>query len=111
MSTSEPSEKLCALIFELREEIGRASQAGKLTGLAPDCVTHLLGGAVKLYAAAAEDAESGIGLPAATDSAVSTTEAIVVACALFRAHHLNPFDLALWFSRTALDRGSDARDG
>jgi len=25
----------------------------------------------------------------------------VMACALLRAHHLNPFDLALWFSRTA----------
>jgi hypothetical protein len=26
---------------------------------------------------------------------------MVVACALLRAHNLNPFDLALWFSRTA----------
>jgi len=39
------------------------------------------------------------------DDTVSTTEAMVVACALLRAHHLNPFDLALWFQRTAPQRG------
>jgi hypothetical protein len=53
---------------------------------------------VKFYAAAVEDAE--LELPV-IDATVSTTEAMVVACALMRAHRLNPFDLALWFSRTA----------
>ena len=30
---------------------------------------------------------------------VSPTEAVDLACALLRARDLNPFDLALWFSR------------
>jgi hypothetical protein len=34
------------------------------------------------------------------DATVSTTEATVFACALLRAQHMNPFDLAVWFQRT-----------
>lgn len=66
-----------------------------------ESVTKLLSGAVKLYAAVAEEAEPGAEIAPVIDGAVSTTEAMVVACALLRAHRLNPFDLALWFQRTA----------
>jgi hypothetical protein len=100
MSRSEEAAKLSALLVELRGQMERATEAGELAGVPPQDVTNLVSGAVKLYAAAVEEAESGIP---AIDSTVSTTEAMVMACALLRAHHLNPFDLALWFSRTAPD--------
>jgi len=65
--------------------------------VAREDVTSLVTEAIKLYAAYAEELGSEI-LP--TDSSVSATEAMVVACALLRAQHMNPFDLALWFQRT-----------
>ena len=58
----------------------------------------LVSQAVKPYAAVAEEAECQA---AAVDETISATEAVVVACALMRAHRLNPFDLAIWSSRSA----------
>jgi hypothetical protein len=98
MSPSEEAEKLSRVVAELREQIERTLQAGELAGVPGQDVTQLVTGAVKLYAAFVEELESEIP---AIDSTVSTTEAMVVACALLRAQHMNPFDLALWFSRTA----------
>jgi len=105
MSPSEEAAKLSALLVELRGQMERTTEAGELARVRREDVTNLLSGAVKLYAAAAEEAESE--LPA-IDGTVSTTEAMVVACALLRAHRLNPFDLALWFSRTAPAPRGDA---
>jgi hypothetical protein len=98
MSPSEEAEKLSRILAELREQIERITQAGELAAVPREDVTNLVTGAVKLYAAFAEELESDVP---AIDSTVSTTEAMVVACALLRAQHMNPFDLALWFSRTA----------
>ncbi len=98
MSPSEESPKLSALLVELRGQIERTIRAGEVAGVIPADVTNLVSGAVKPYATAVEETE--IDVPV-IDGTVSTTEAMVVACALLRAHHLNPFDLALWFSRTA----------
>jgi hypothetical protein len=97
MSPSEQAAKLSGMLAELRGQIERTRQAGELVSVARDEVTNLLTGAVKLYAAFAEEVDGDV---AAIDSTVSTTEAMVVACALLRAQHMNPFDLALWFSRT-----------
>jgi hypothetical protein len=72
-------------------------QAGELAAVPREDVTNLVIGAVKLYAAYAEELETEIP---PIDSSVSTTEAMVVACALLRAQQMNPFDLALWFQRT-----------
>ena len=98
MSPSEEAAKLSGLLAELRGQIERTVQAGELAGVPPEDVTSIVTGAVKLYAAFAEELESDVR---AIDATVSTTEAMVVACALLRAQHMNPFDLALWFSRTA----------
>jgi hypothetical protein len=98
MSRSDDGARLSALVTELRGRIEEAIQNGQIAGMAQEDVTNLVSGAVKLYATAAEEAESELPV---IDATVSTTEAMVVACALLRAHHLNPFDLALWFSRTA----------
>ena len=97
MSPSEQAAKLSGILTELRAEIERTKQAGELAGVPGHEVTNLLTGAVKFYAAFAEEVDSDV---AAIDSTVSTTEAMMVACALLRAQHMNPFDLALWFSRT-----------
>ena len=100
MSPSDEAAKLSALVGELRAQIDRTTEAGEIGRVAAASVTDLVSGAVKLYAAIVEDAEPGKTAAPVIDRAVSTTEAMVMACALLRAHHLNPFDLALWFSRT-----------
>jgi ABC-type protease/lipase transport system fused ATPase/permease subunit len=108
MSPSDEAAKLSTLAAELCAEIERATEAGEIASISPGGVTNVVSGAVKLYAAVVEDAEPGTGAVPVIDGTVSTTEAMVMACALLRAHHLNPFDLALWFSRTAPDRGRGA---
>jgi len=91
----------------LSSEIERTIQAGELAQVRSGDVTNLMSGAVKLYSAIAEEAEPGAEIAPVIDGTVSTTEAMVVACALLRAQHLNPFDLALWFQRTAPQRGRE----
>jgi hypothetical protein len=97
MSPSEEAVKLSALLVDLRVQIGRTMQAGELASMPREDVTNLVTEAVKLYTAYAEELEAEVP---AIDATVSTTEAMVVACALLRAQHMNLFDLALWFSRT-----------
>ena len=97
MSPSEEAGKLSGILAELRGQIEQTLQAGELAVVPREYVTRLVTDAVKLYAAYVEELESDVP---AIDSTVSTTEAMVVACAMLRAHHMNPFDLALWFSRT-----------
>ena|SRR5690242_5553650 len=98
MSTSEKAARLSALVAQLSETIEETVKAGEVAEVPQEDVTVLVSGAVKLYATSAEETESQAPV---IDATVSTTEAMVVACALLRAHNLNPFDLALWFSRTA----------
>jgi hypothetical protein len=98
MSPSEEAGKLSDLARQLRGQVERTLQAGEVAAVPQEELTSLMSGAVKLYAAAVEEMESEIP---PIDATVSTTEAMVVACALMRAHRLNPFDLALWYSRTA----------
>jgi hypothetical protein len=105
MSPSDESAKLSALVAGLGTQIDRTIQAGEVDQVPPEDVTRLVSGAVKLYAAAVEEAAPGAETVRVIDGTVSTTEAMVVACALLRAHNLNPFDLALWFQRAAPARG------
>ncbi len=97
MSPSEEAAKLSSLIAGVRAQIEKTLQAGELAAMAPEDVASLAAGATKLYAAYAEELEAEIP---PIDSSVSTTEAMVLACALLRAQHMTPFDLALWFQRT-----------
>lgn len=108
MSLSEESAKLSALVAQLGPQIERTIQSGALAEVPSEDVTRLVSSAVRLYAAIAEEAEPGAETAPVIDDTVSTTEAMVVACALLRAHHLNPFDLALWFQRTMPQRGREA---
>jgi hypothetical protein len=107
MSPSEEAADLSAAFESVRGRIDRIIELGEVERVPRQSVTNLMSGAVKLYAALAEDAESESESIPIIDGTVSTTEAMVVACALLRAHHLNPFDLALWFSRTGARRGDE----
>ncbi len=108
MSPPDEAAKLSALLVELHAQIERTGDASEIANLPPAVVTNLISGAVKLYAAMVEDAAPGAPAVPVIDGTVSTPEAMVMACALLRAHHLNPFDLALWFSRIAPSRGRSA---
>jgi hypothetical protein len=105
MSSSEEAAKLSALLLDLNAQIERTALAGEIASVPPAGVTNLVSGAIKLYAAMVEGGAPEACAVPVIDGTVSTTEAMVMACALLRAHHLNPFDLALWFSRTAPGRG------
>jgi hypothetical protein len=109
MSVPDEAAKLSSLLATLSAQIERAIGAGEIASLPSAEITGLVSGAVKLYAAVIEDEAAGTVPVPVVDGTVSTTEAMVMACALLRAHHLNPFDLALWFSRTAPDRSRRAR--
>jgi hypothetical protein len=76
----------------------RVAEADDLEGASEEAIRALVGAAVKLYAKACLRAGGEIS---PVDGDVATTEAVVLACALARAHGLTPFDLALWFSHTA----------
>ena len=97
MSPSEEAANLSCAVAAVRAGIEAATEAGELATVAPEDVTNLLTAGIKLYAAYAEELETEIP---PVDSSVSTTEAMVLACALLRAQHMNPFDLALWFQKT-----------
>ncbi len=109
MLPPDEAAKLSALLVELHAQLERTAEAGEAASLPAVGVTDLVSGAVKLYATMVEDAAPGADTVPAIDGTVSATEAMVMACALLRAHDLNPFDLALWFSRTAPDRSRHAR--
>ena len=105
MSSSEANPRLDDLTRELHKRITATNEAGQTARVDPEDVTALMTEAVRLYAAVTEEIEREIP---PIDASISTTEAMVVACALLRAHRLNPFDLALWFSRTAPRARTDA---
>jgi hypothetical protein len=75
----------------------RALPPEPAAGVTEQDLRRLLSAAIRLYAAVSEQAAQDI-VP--IDAEVSTTDAVVLACALLKARDLNPFDLALWFSRS-----------
>lgn len=107
MSPSEVQPEFADLTGALHDRAAAVIDAGQIARVPPPDVTALLTEAVRLYAAVTEEIEREIP---PIDSTISTTEAMIVACALLRAHRLNPFDLALWFSRTAARYGADASE-
>jgi len=101
MSPSEPQSRPgpAALAEQLEDLTALATSAAAGPGavLSDEELRRLLSAAIRLYAAVSEQAARDI-VP--IDAEVSTTDAVVLACALLKARELNPFDLALWFSRT-----------
>jgi hypothetical protein len=104
-STAAISESSLPLLSEL-DELSRRLEAVAERLINGDILLpvnalpfpKLLTPLVKLYAAASEAA--GIEFTPVTQD-TTATEVVMLACGLLRAQNLNPFDLALWFSRAA----------
>jgi hypothetical protein len=100
-SPGEPGVDPAQLASQLERLAARAgavlTEPGAGVEVTEQDLRRLLSAAIRLYAAVSEQAAQDI-VP--IDAEVSTTDAVVLACALLKARDLNPFDLALWFSRS-----------
>lgn len=81
----------------LADEVDRVLARGGVRELPAQDLQRLVSAVVRLYAAANEGSEQEVP---AVDEQVATTDSVVLATALLKAQDLNPFDLALWFSRS-----------
>ena len=61
----------------------------------PAAIRSIVSALARLYAASCERAGTEL---CPLDPDISTTEAMMLACALVRSQNLNSFDFALWFS-------------
>jgi hypothetical protein len=95
MSPSDRAARIAALVDELTVEIDAGLGDGAIAALGPDVARRLVAVAARGYAVAAEE-----GATTLRGDDVTPTEAVVLATAALKAHDLNPFDLALWFSRS-----------
>jgi len=87
----------------MRDDEARAAvlvleQLAESGELSPESVRAVVSAATRLYAQASDRAGEPVA-PLAPD--VSTTDALILACALLRSQDLTPFDMAMWFSRGA----------
>ena len=96
MSRSERAERIDRLVAELAAEVEAGFDDGAIAHLAPDTARRLVGTAGRCWAVAAEEEAAP---PDGTD--LTPTDAVVLATAALRSNDLNPFDLALWFSRSS----------
>lgn len=97
-SPSERAARMAALVDDLDGEVEAGLADGAIAALVaahPDAARRLVAVAARTWAVAAEEDAPP---PAGTD--LTPTEAVVLATTALRAHDLNPFDLALWFSRS-----------
>lgn len=90
------SDRITALVEELTTEVDAGLGDGAIAKLDPDVARRLVAVAARLHAVAAEE-----GAHPLTGTDVTPTESVVLATAALKAHDLNPFDLALWFSRSS----------
>ena len=95
-SPSERAARIAALVDDLDGEVDAGLGDGAIAALDPDVARRLVAVAARTWAVATEE---GARPPTGTD--ITPTEAVVLATAALRAHDLNPFDLALWFSRSS----------
>ena|SRR5687768_13620331 len=87
------------LTADTTETIAMLEQLAGRTDLTADEVQAIVSAATRLYANAS--AQAGRELPPLA-SDIATTDAITLACALLRSQDLTPFDMAMWFSRGAI---------
>lgn len=93
MSASE----LGQLCQQLSQQVDKTIRDGQAVDLPAEDLRALVSATVRLYGTANEGADEAT--PPLQEN-VATTEAVVLATALLKAQELNPFDLALWFSRS-----------
>ncbi|GAA4866331.1 hypothetical protein [Saccharopolyspora rosea] len=82
---------------QLSDEVDRLVGEGRAAEVGAEDLRRLVSSVVRLYAAANEGADEEVE---PLDDDIATTDAVVLATALLKAQDLNPFDLALWFSRS-----------
>jgi hypothetical protein len=95
VSRSERARRIEELTRELVAEVDAGLGDGAIAALDPGTARALASVAARTYAVAAEE-----GAQALSGDDLTPTDAVVLATAALRAHDLNPFDLALWFSRS-----------
>jgi hypothetical protein len=89
-------DQLAELAAELERKVDEIlSVVGSPLEVSESSLRRIVTAAARLHARYAESA--GRVDPLRED--VSPTEAVDLACGLLRSRDLNPFDLALWFSR------------
>jgi hypothetical protein len=95
-AVSSPENELSDIGLKLKSIVAMAIDTGVPLNWGSLPLTELFTPLAKLYAAACE----AVGYEIAPVTKEATpTEVVMLACALLRAQDLNPFDLALWFSR------------
>ena len=87
-------------LFEAVERTLADDTAGSISD---EAMQKLMTAAVKLYHRKSV-AEGRAPLPVVSPQALTPTEAVQGACELIRAVDLNPFDLALWYSKPRPDK-------
>ena len=86
-----------ALSEQVAEQVDELIGDGRVAELPAEDLRRLVSSVVRLYAVANEGASEA---SSPLEDNVGTTEAVVLATALLKSQDLNPFDLALWFSRS-----------
>jgi hypothetical protein len=95
VSPSERARRIDELVTALAAEVDQGLDDGAIAALDPATARRLVSTAARCWAVAAEE---GADPPDAGDT--TPTDAVALATAALRSHDLNPFDLALWFSRS-----------
>jgi hypothetical protein len=90
------ARRIDELVTALSTEVTAGLDDGALAALDPTTARRLVSTAARCWAVAAEE---GAEPPDARDT--TPTDAVALATAALRSHDLNPFDLALWFSRSS----------
>ena len=103
MSLSDQSADRTAAAFEaaantLFDAAERALADETTEAISDESIQKILTAAARIYARKLE-MEDRIFLPVVSRQAVTATEVVQTACELMRAADLNPFDLAMWYSR------------
>jgi hypothetical protein len=95
VSPSERARRIDELVTALAAEVDQGLDDGAIAALDPATARRLVSTAARCWAVAAEE---GADPPGQGDT--TPTDAVALATAALRSHDLNPFDLALWFSRS-----------
>ena len=91
---------------ELFDAVEQALAQNRAAAISDESVQKIMTAAVKLFHRKSV-AEGRAFLPVVSEQALTPTEAVQGACELIRAVNLNPFDLALWYSRPRPDGPRD----
>jgi hypothetical protein len=83
---------------DLFEAVEQALAQDRAASISDEAAQKIMTAAVKLFHRKST-AEGRAFLPVISEQALTPTEAVQGACELIRAVNLNPFDLALWYSR------------